>query len=146
MNRIRMVVFFKQRAADEMRSSDWSSDLCASDLTTGESPGAVFPSAARALYSTFIGNPIKRLSDGMTRMSFVSSGESCDIFQARLNTSAAWRSEERRVGQECVSTCRPRWSPYPSKTPPHLHPPPPPPPPPHPPPTPPPPPHHPPPP
>src|SRR3546814_20244018 len=22
------------------------------------------------------------------------------------------RSEERRVGQECVSTCRPRWSPY----------------------------------
>src|SRR3546814_20119933 len=23
-----------------------------------------------------------------------------------------WRSEERRVGQECVSTCRSRWSPY----------------------------------
>src|SRR3546814_14484898 len=26
-----------------------------------------------------------------------------------------WRSEERRVGKECVSTCRSRWSPYPSK-------------------------------
>src|SRR3546814_19968595 len=26
-----------------------------------------------------------------------------------------WRSEERRVGQECVSTCRSRWSPYRSK-------------------------------
>src|SRR3546814_14140757 len=25
------------------------------------------------------------------------------------------RSEERRVGNECVSTCRSRWSPYPSK-------------------------------
>src|SRR3546814_13748663 len=25
---------------------------------------------------------------------------------------ALWRSEERRVGKECVSTCRPRWSPY----------------------------------
>src|SRR3546814_20446898 len=25
------------------------------------------------------------------------------------------RSEERRVGKECVSTCRSRWSPYPSK-------------------------------
>src|SRR3546814_9575900 len=25
---------------------------------------------------------------------------------------AGWRSEERRVGKECVSTCRSRWSPY----------------------------------
>src|SRR3546814_14828117 len=25
---------------------------------------------------------------------------------------AAHRSEERRVGKECVSTCRSRWSPY----------------------------------
>src|SRR3546814_15301364 len=24
----------------------------------------------------------------------------------------SWRSEERRVGKECVSTCRSRWSPY----------------------------------
>src|SRR3546814_12652744 len=28
---------------------------------------------------------------------------------------AAERSEERRVGKECVSTCRSRWSPYHSK-------------------------------
>src|SRR3546814_18428072 len=98
-------LFFKQKTAYEMRISDWSSDVCSSDLgsceprtwpnssnitTTGESPCAVFPSAARALYSTFIGNTIKRLPDGMTRMSFVSYGESCDIFQARLTTSAAW--------------------------------------------------------
>src|SRR3546814_19685355 len=27
----------------------------------------------------------------------------------------AWRSEERRVGKECVRTCRSRWSPYHSK-------------------------------
>src|SRR3546814_7524738 len=80
------VFFFKQKTAYDMRISDLISDVCSSDL----SPCAVFPSAARALYSTFIGNPIKRLPDGMTRMSFVSSGESCDIFQARLNTSAAW--------------------------------------------------------
>src|SRR3546814_19169522 len=31
---------------------------------------------------------------------------------ARLRTGAAARSEERRVGKECVSTCRSRWSPY----------------------------------
>src|SRR3546814_12081689 len=30
-----------------------------------------------------------------------------------LNLSIAHRSEERRVGKECVSTCRSRWSPYP---------------------------------
>src|SRR3546814_19349900 len=28
------------------------------------------------------------------------------------NISTAHRSEERRVGKECVSTCRSRWSPY----------------------------------
>ena len=27
-------------------------------------------------------------------------------------TSWGWRSEERRVGKECQSTCRSRWSPY----------------------------------
>src|SRR3546814_12851207 len=27
-------------------------------------------------------------------------------------TDSAKRSEERRVGKECVSTCRSRWSPY----------------------------------
>src|SRR3546814_15585249 len=30
----------------------------------------------------------------------------------RLNRSLEHRSEERRVGKECVSTCRSRWSPY----------------------------------
>src|SRR3546814_17030415 len=35
----------------------------------------------------------------------------CDIFI----TEATFRSEERRVGKECVSTCRSRWSPYHSK-------------------------------
>src|SRR3546814_15066895 len=29
-----------------------------------------------------------------------------------VDFSAIWRSEERRVGKECVSTCRSRWSPY----------------------------------
>src|SRR3546814_12187286 len=31
----------------------------------------------------------------------------------RLHRLVGERSEERRVGQECVSTCRSRWSPYP---------------------------------
>src|SRR3546814_13913755 len=30
----------------------------------------------------------------------------------RFQIQPVWRSEERRVGKECVSTCRSRWSPY----------------------------------
>src|SRR3546814_15593763 len=33
-------------------------------------------------------------------------------FDARMAIAAIERSEERRVGKECVSTCRSRWSPY----------------------------------
>src|SRR3546814_14533644 len=35
--------------------------------------------------------------------------------QARAAAGQVDRSEERRVGKECVSTCRARWSPYHSK-------------------------------
>src|SRR3546814_9060700 len=33
-------------------------------------------------------------------------------YQERNTGNTAIRSEERRVGKECVSTCRSRWSPY----------------------------------
>src|SRR3546814_13621536 len=38
----------------------------------------------------------------------------CPLHQARfdIRTGRAMRSDERRVGKECVSTCRSRWSPY----------------------------------
>src|SRR3546814_2941891 len=32
--------------------------------------------------------------------------------EIKVAIGSAWRSEERRVGKECVSTCRSRWSPY----------------------------------
>src|SRR3546814_17617215 len=34
------------------------------------------------------------------------------VSEPRRTVAAALRSEERRVGKECVSTCRSRWSPY----------------------------------
>src|SRR3546814_8233428 len=34
------------------------------------------------------------------------------IMPGRLGATPGWRSEERRVGKECVSPCRSRWSPY----------------------------------
>src|SRR3546814_17423740 len=42
------------------------------------------------------------------------AGPGIDIYSVRqpLGVVAGIRSEERRVGKECVSTCRSRWSPY----------------------------------
>src|SRR3546814_1182394 len=72
--------FFKQKTAYEMRISDWSSDVCSSDLHRPTTPMHI----ARPLPSGVL------REHGVTR----------------------YRSEERRVGKECVSTCRSRWSPY----------------------------------
>src|SRR3546814_2823029 len=108
--------FFKQKTAYDMRISDWSSDVCSSDLGDG--------------------NVHRRFSDGVIRV----MGHQHAIHQRHHDETAAkaeqhrryatqaaearkqyiehrgesvkWRSEERRVGQECVSTCRSRWSPY----------------------------------
>src|SRR3546814_2869626 len=79
--------FFKQKTAYEMRISDWSSDVCSSDLVSL----ACHPSWSAIQRSPQAGAPA--LSN--KRWGFRSS-----------------RSEERRVGKECVSTCRSRWSPY----------------------------------
>src|SRR3546814_8412114 len=80
------VFFFKQKTAYEMRISDWSSDVCSSDLVR-IGAGSV---------------PVK------DRLEQKGRGK-------RKNECGGERSEERRVGKECVSTCRSRWSPYHSK-------------------------------
>src|SRR3546814_4210096 len=82
--------FFKQKTAYEMRISDWSSDVCSSDLTRvhhAEQDAARFrvQPVEGALGEQLVSDPL----DAKGR-----------------------RSEERRVGKECVSTCRSRWSPY----------------------------------
>src|SRR6058998_1858038 len=71
--------FFKQKTAYEMVMSDWSSDVCSSDLGRG-TPARRRRAAPR------------------------------DLCVARDVPRA--RSEERRVGKECSSPCRSRWSPY----------------------------------
>src|SRR3546814_5507076 len=83
--------FFKQKTAYEMRISDWSSDVCSSDL--GEQRQAVGILRAR---------PARQHDDEIGDMAVHDEG-----FGA-----VQPRSEERRVGKECVSTCRSRWSPY----------------------------------
>src|SRR3546814_3055944 len=88
-----VVFFFKQKTAYEMRISDWSSDVCSSDLF-GEMLEALQQQPGR-----------KHDLGGELDLGFPAGGETA-------GTTLQRRSEERRVGKECVSTCRSRWSPY----------------------------------
>src|SRR3546814_19922420 len=105
-----MFFFFKQKTAYEMRISDWSSDVCSSDLRKIRcrcTDSCVKPSAAcSAMCKRSTGSAPKSRS----RCCPVSASMSL-----RAWCRPATRSEERRVGKECVSTCRSRWSPYHSK-------------------------------
>src|SRR3546814_1100690 len=95
------VFFFKQKTAYEMRISDWSSDVCSSDL-------GLFVTAKPPLAESGSGWPTRVVSYNL-HQGFAASG--AQDLEALARTIEA-RSEERRVGKECVSTCRSRWSPY----------------------------------
>src|SRR3546814_3933393 len=90
--------FFKQNTAYEMRISDWSSDVCSSDLQ-GQSGHTAMEGKA---------NPVS--DSALLACSSINQSTNCLINTPRR---LRWgkRSEERRVGKECVSTCRSRWSP-----------------------------------
>src|SRR3546814_1247323 len=95
--------FFKQKTAYEMRISDWSSDVCSSDLTAEIWNERMMPRRAIcAGFSWVISWPEKKMLPEVGARNLVS----------RLKHVVLPRSEERRVGKECVSTCRSRWSPY----------------------------------
>src|SRR3546814_16752730 len=90
---------FKQKTAYEMRISDWSSDVCSSDLQ------AVAAGAGDAFARERVEHRVQPLRRRAQR------GEVRRV-AGRLPRGQSVRSEERRVGKECVSTCRSRWSPY----------------------------------
>src|SRR3546814_2587365 len=95
--------FFKQKTAYEMRISDWSSDVCSSDL-----------------FVDYDGHS-EKTQVGLFGPEDRPAAEVDRVFEALLQFETiesltlkfkSFRSEERRVGKECVSTCRSRWSPY----------------------------------
>src|SRR3546814_6247105 len=102
--------FFKQKTAYELRISDWSSDVCSSDLPhTGIDRPPVGKFDDRAVSGR---EPlcIGRTDCGLDlHLAGIGNAEQ---FGFGLDEGAQTRSEERRVGKECVSTCRPRWSTY----------------------------------
>src|SRR3546814_4594121 len=106
MYRIVLVLFFffKQKTAYEMRISDWSSDVCSSDL---------IPNVPRLLDRRMM----REFTLGWTRnlttfkTTRKTSTHRCSSCRGRRTLCSA-RSEERRVGKECASTCSSRWSTY----------------------------------
>src|SRR3546814_11023381 len=97
-----------------MRISDWSSDVCSSDLKIA---GIKMTQAYRKQHGCdFISAmPTNLYGPGDNfdlHSSHVLPALIRKAHEAKLAGADAIRSEERRVGQECVSTCRSRWSPY----------------------------------
>src|SRR3546814_10176652 len=165
--------FFKQKTAYEMRISDWSSDVCSSDLgrmidvdiatvtrealaSTTLASGSLVYAQQIQLRSQVTGRVAEvlveegeRVRKGQVLMRLDPEAFAADLASASAGVRAAeieiesrrsrvaelqrqlqrqrqlytrklvsresfeqLRSEERRVGKECVSTCRSRWSPY----------------------------------
>src|SRR3546814_17646942 len=140
--------FFKQKTAYEMRISDWSSDVCSSDLDpdlvavrpngqedTPQLQIDVDQAAAGAhgLTQADVNDIIATAWGGAYVNDFIDRGrvkkvyvQEADPFRKAPEDLERWyvrggagemtplstfaRSDERRVGNECVSTCRSRWS------------------------------------
>src|SRR3546814_16173467 len=114
------VFCFKQKTAYEMRISDWSSDVCSSDRPPRHGRSCQnWLSRTNEVISCAYGTAfpvgglqqrrIEQPQDALQRLLHAvpsRSGQSGNI--ARLGQA---RSEERRVGKECVNTCISRWSP-----------------------------------
>src|SRR3546814_6572962 len=92
--------FCKQKTAYEMRISDWSSDVCSSDLLQHFHVAGIGRRAVE-----HFGRPVHAAHDFAERGILV-------VLEAGAALGFGQRSEERRVGKECVSKCRSRWSPY----------------------------------
>src|SRR3546814_10521838 len=106
-----VVFFFKQKTAYEMRISDWSSDVCSSDLVYVQpvkSPVSN-PGLTKSVGTTFFAG--HATTTWLLLLSTYTLAPTGRFSLLKILTEQ--RSEERRVGHECVSTCRSRWTPYP---------------------------------
>src|SRR3546814_10495275 len=113
-----MFFFFKQKTAYEMRISDWSSDVCSSDLTnlpdvpTFKELGYDVVSERYRAIAGPKGLPEEVVSYWADVCKKVTEEAQFREEMDKIGQPVVYlgRSEERRVGKECVSTCRLRWS------------------------------------
>src|SRR3546814_15628006 len=107
--------FCKQKTAYEMRISDWSSDVCSSDLLDAVVPvEGEGESVEGLLVPRHQGQELVVVEAGGQAVGQLVAGHDLVVERDPLvgapSQTQGQRSEERRVGKECVSTCRSRWS------------------------------------
>src|SRR3546814_15998314 len=109
-----VIFFFKQKTAYEMRIRYWSSDVCSSDLKKGGEKNILVYDLGGGTFDV----TLLTIDDGVFEVLATNGdthlgGEDFDqrVMQYFIKLIKK-RPEERRVGKECVSTCRFRWSPY----------------------------------
>src|SRR3546814_14901493 len=102
-----------------MRISDWSSDVCSSDLLDGRYAAKGQPLRHTLSEAAFMAHRVEVEVAWLLGLSEAGlpelppfSGESKSLLKALVKDFSEDRSEERRVGKACVSTCRSRWAPY----------------------------------
>src|SRR3546814_17321045 len=98
-----------------MRISDWSSDVCSSDLGSIEGitsqVGRVEADWDRTVLDRYLQDAWATVISCLTKLR-AQVLRNCASEETRREGGRGMRSEERRVGKECVSTCRYRWPPY----------------------------------
>src|SRR3546814_11879020 len=103
-----------------MRISDWSSDVCSSDLPVRtqrrEEYLEIFAARQRAVGDDrylAVHAPVDDEGAPGDARRILDEGADIGVADVERILGQHWtgRSEERRVGKECVSTCRSRWSP-----------------------------------
>src|SRR3546814_17466182 len=131
------IFFFKQKTAYEMRISDWSSDVCSSDLDgrhdrersaagRAQASAAGIPAGRHDQHPVHRGRRVQRarkdhrrppagqvdrLRRACRRPRRTPQRRSAQANRTRGSAEVRARSEERRVGKGCVSTLRAGWSP-----------------------------------
>src|SRR3546814_12846098 len=96
-----------------MRISDWSSDVCSSDLTALNYGR---PTSLEGEDPAFIHDFTLKLPPSVDETALlphvpVIEAAIAAVLEGSAENDAFNRSEERRVGKEGVRTCRSRWSP-----------------------------------
>src|SRR3546814_7736524 len=110
-------LFFKHKTAYDRRISDWSSDVCSSDRPAEQSVGQGTGLSGKQFAPAAQSRGLRRTgalagATGGCRAQQSALPGRVGVARRAFACRAAARSEERRVGKECVSTCRSRWSPY----------------------------------